>query len=226
MINNRIAKIAVLIILVFPFSLIAQDYSKGIYEFETAVIKLVKTTSNQMVETISTETIYVDKHGAKEARYVNEVTNNKIANMKTEKNSLIISDGEWMYNIDLDKKTGKKMKNLKNQFLEGMDKSNMEKFAKEMTGSMNADVEKVGEKEIAGVVCKGTETTTNFAGMKSKTTTYIYKNFVFLNQSETMGNKIEDKVIEFNEGANVDAEKFKVPNDVKLQTIDLPIGRD
>jgi hypothetical protein len=208
----------------FPILITAQDNFKGIYRFESAIIKIEKRTSNQMVETVTNETVYVENYGVKEARYIKETTKNKMANMTTEKNSLVISDGEWMYTIDLDNRSGKKMKNLKNEFLDGMDESKMQKFAKEMTGAMNADVKDIGEKEIAGILCKGTETTTDFAGMKSTTTTYIYKNFVFLNQSETMGNKIEDRVNEFIENAEINNDKFEVPSDIELQVIDLPIG--
>ena len=214
------------LVLIFCFasSIFAQDDYKGIYEFESAVIKMIKTTSNQMVETKITETIYIDKNGAKEARYIDEVTSNKMVDQKTEKKSLIITDGDWIYNIDLDNNTGTKMKNIKKQFLGGMDKNDMEKMAKEMTGAMNADVKKIGEKEIAGVMCSGSIATTNFAGMKSSTTSYLYKNFVFLNESETMGTKIVERVVEFNEGIKVDKEKFTVPKNIIMKEMKLPFG--
>ena len=212
------------VIFCFASSIFAQDEFKGIYEFESAVIKMIKTTSNQMVETKITETIYIDKNGAKEARYISEVTSNKMVDQKTEKKSLIITDGDWIYNIDLDNNTGTKMKNIKKQFIGGMDRNDMEKMAKEMTGAMNADVKKIGEKEIAGVMCSGSIATTNFAGMKSSTTSYLYKNFVFLNESESMGTKIEEKVVEFEEGVKIDKEKFVVPKNVKLETMKLPFG--
>ncbi len=214
------------LVLIFCFasSIFAQDDYKGIYEFESAVIKMIKTTSNQMVETKITETIYIDKNGAKEARYIDEVTSNKMVDQKTEKKSLIITDGDWIYNIDLDNNTGTKMKNIKKQFMGGMDKNDMEKMAKEMTGAMNADVKKIGEKEIAGVMCSGSIATTNFAGMKSSTTSYLYKNFVFLNESETMGTKIEERVVEFNEGIKVDNEKFTVPKNIIMKEMKLPFG--
>ncbi len=147
-----------------------------------------------------------------------------MVNQKTEKNSLIITDGEWMHNINLDDNTGTKMKNLKNQFFGDMDKSDMEKFAKQLTGSMKADVKEIGEKEIAGVMCKGTVTTTNIMGMKTSATTYLYKNYVFLNKSSTMGSEIEDRVIEFSEGVKIESKKFRVPENVKLNTVKSPFG--
>lgn len=222
--NKKLNSFCLMVIFCFTSTIIAQDEYQGIYEFESAVIKMIKTTSNQMVETKITETIYVDKNGAKEARYINEVSSNKMVDQKTEKNSLIITDGDWIYNIDLDNNTGTKMKNIKKQFMGGMDKSDMEKMAKEITGSMNADVKKIGEKEIAGVMCSGSIATTNFAGMKSSTTSYLYKNFVFLNESETMGTKIEERVVEFNEDVKVDKEKLKVPKNIMMKEMKLPFG--
>jgi len=180
--------------------------------------------SSQVVDTETTEEVHVDNYGGLEARYIKEITINKMVNQTTEKNTLIITAGEWMYNIDLDKETGKKMKNLKTEFLGDIDKGDMEKFAKQLTGSMKADIKKLEDMEIAGVLCEGNETSTNIMGMKTSATTYLYKNYVFLNKSNSMGTEIEDRVVEFLENIKVDRRKFEVPKNIKLETLTNPFG--
>ncbi len=64
-----------------------------------------------------TETVYFDRWGWREAKYTN--TELSIAGLSRKETKLSIMDGDWIYNIDLESRTGTKIKNtVLSQFIE------------------------------------------------------------------------------------------------------------
>lgn len=56
-----------------------------------------------------TETVYFDRWGWREAKYTN--SDLSIAGISRKESRLSLMDGEWLYTIDLERRTGTKIKN-------------------------------------------------------------------------------------------------------------------
>jgi hypothetical protein len=190
------------------------------YDFKSAIIEMVLTNINDMMEMITKTTIFIDDWGKKEARHIHETTKIKLMNQTTETKSISIIEGAWVTNIDLVNKTATRMKIDMMGEMNQMSRSDQEKFAKQFKKGMNATSKEIGEEKIAGMPCKITETTMDMGGMKSITRMWTYKGFVLKNEAEMMGNKIVEVATSVKENAKIPPGTFTVPKDIPVRTIE------
>ncbi|MDN5200894.1 hypothetical protein QQ008_05965 [Fulvivirgaceae bacterium BMA10] len=188
------------------------------YQFPSAIVKLTRKVINAQMEILTEETLYIDDHGNREARYITEKRNIKMLNRIEESKSHSILEGEWITNIDLDKHTGVKMKYSAEGF-QNMSKKQMEQFAENIKDATGTEVIEKGKEKIADKVCLVTEAKTNMNGLISTTTQWNYKGFVMKSISNSMGTKIIEEVQSFQENASIPAKVFEVEKGVEVRTI-------
>ena len=154
------------------------------------------------------ETLYFDRWGMREARYSNKELSMMGVQQKT--NTLLITDYDWMYNIDLDKKTGTKTKNgifqslLKNAKNNDLIEAGM-KMMKDMGG------EKIGTEMVAGKTCDIWEI------QKLGSKTWICIAVPLKVAAKFAGVEITSVATKVQEGATIPESKFKVPAGVKVK---------
>ncbi|HWN10146.1 MAG TPA: hypothetical protein VNO50_12920 [Pyrinomonadaceae bacterium] len=156
------------------------------------------------------ETIYFDKWGWREARYTNSELS--IAGITRKENKLSIMDGDWVYNIDLERRTGTKVKNtLLPQFIDGAKKKgqNMTELGEEMLANMGG--QKVGTEQVAGKTCDVWETKS--LGSKS----CVWQGVTLKTQVNMAGMQITSTATRFEENGGVPADRFVVPGDVVIK---------
>ena len=156
-----------------------------------------------------TETIYFDRWGWREAKYTN--TEISVAGISRKENKFTITEGEWIYNIDLARRTATKTKNpMLEQFIQAAknkDKS-LAELGEEMLRSMGG--EKIGTEEVAGKSCDVWET--KKLGSKS----WVWKGVTLKSQLSMGGTQVSSTATRFNENATIPADKITIPGDVKI----------
>ncbi len=175
------------------------------YEIKSGIVETETTgTMNS-----GTETIYFDDYGRREAKYTKTTVSVPGVNIKQTSNQLTIMDGDWMYSIDLDKKTGYKMKP---EMLEDMAKNqgtkDLGKVGKEMLEQMGG--KKVGEEKVLGKNADVWE----MSNMGTKI--WVWKGITLKTETNMMGMKINQTATKLEINVSVPDEKFEVPEDVSI----------
>ena len=172
------------------------------YQIESGIVEYAISGSQT-----GTETLYFDKWGMREAKYTNTEISAMGITQKT--NQMTLMDGDWIYNVDLDKRTGTKMKNPLFEMI--ADKSGTKDFGemglqmlKEMGG------EKTGSEEIAGKLCDVWES--KDLGSKS----WIWNSLTLKTEVNMAGIAITILATKVDEGASIPEDKFTLPSDVTI----------
>ena len=153
------------------------------------------------------ETIYFDDWGMLEAKYTQTVIS--MMGFKQKSNTLTLLDGEWTYNIDLDKKTGTKMKTpLMERLAKNAKNKDLTDVGKEMMQQMGG--KKTGMEKVLGKLCEVWE----IKSMGSKVWVW---NGVALKSETNLGGMKMSKVAQtakFN--VAIPADKVKMPAGVTI----------
>lgn len=161
------------------------------------------------------QTIYFDNWGMREATY--SINETKITGITSKTNTLVITDGEWVYNIDLDAKTGTKSKNIK---YEDILKYSKDKKIKDISEQTMKDMggEKIGKEELLGKMCDIWEI------KKIKTKIWIWKGITLKSATNMAGMNMDMVATKFAESLKIPSDKFKKPSDVKIT--DIPVMKE
>ena len=156
-----------------------------------------------------TETVYFDRWGWREAKYTNSEIS--VAGITRKENKFTILDGEWIYNIDLERRTGTKTKNpMLEKFIaaaKNQDKS-LTELGEEMMRRMGG--ERNGTDTVAGQPC-------DIWVVKQMASRSCVWNGVTLRTEATMGGmQITSTATRFQANAAIPAEKFLIPGDIKI----------
>jgi outer membrane lipoprotein-sorting protein len=206
----------------FLLIVIGTASAQTLYDFTSAYVEKSAKTVTSSVEITTTEQFYIVESGNKTARYITEIRNISMANIVEESRSVSIVDGNWVTTYNPDTKEGNKMKLDIIGNLSGLSDDEQQQMADQIGQSMNTETEDIGTKEIAGVTCTGTRSTTNLMGMNTITEIWMYKKFTMETNSNSSGTTVNGNVTKFEEGANVDPEKLKVPADVNITEVTSP----
>ncbi|MBT3878961.1 MAG: hypothetical protein HON76_18455 [Candidatus Scalindua sp.] len=160
-----------------------------------------------------TEVVYFDNWGGDEAKYTNTTMSMMGITKKTNSLTIITDSGQWIYNIDLDKKTGTKMKNPMYDQFAGKSEKELENFAEEMLGAMGA--KKTGTEEVAGKICDVWES------QMVKTKTCVWNGITLKAEAGLGKMSVNTVATEVIDGASIPKDKFEVPSNVTLQEVDL-----
>lgn len=170
------------------------------YKIKSAMVEYALSGSQT-----GTETLYFDDWGKREARYTQTQISMMGFTQKT--NRLGLLEGDWMTNIDLDKKTGTKMKNPMMDAASARYNKDLAAAGEDMLKKMGG--KKIGTETIAGKLCDVWEV----ADLGSKT--WVWKGVPLKTQARMMGMEITTVATKVQEGG-VPQDKFKVPAGITL----------
>jgi len=166
--------------------------------------------------TTGTKTFWFDDYGLKTYTEVKSKTVTKMFGVKdeTEEHSVVIINGDQIYNID--KLTGTAFK-MKNEFRTGFEEmaaqmtdEEREKMGKEMLHSMGGKI--IGTEKLLGKTCEIVE----MMGTK----TWLYKNLALKIDSKVMGIEANEMAESFEENINIPASRFEPPANIEFEDRD------
>lgn len=177
------------------------------YQIESGVVEFKLTGAQK-----GTEIIYFDRWGMREVKYTKSELN--IMGTKQVTNRLTLMDGDWITTVDLEKKTGTKMKNtILKSMMEKMKGKDVTAIAEQMLKQMGG--KKIGIEQVAGKTCDVWEV--EKLGSKS----WVWKSIALKTQVKMMGMEMGSVATKMQEGGSIPQDKFVIPAGVKITEQDL-----
>ncbi len=160
-----------------------------------------------------TEVVYYDDWGSREAIYTK--TTMDWGGVLVTKNALTFleDNGRWINNVDLDSRTGIRMKNPRYKEYIGKSRIELEKLAENK--NMDAGGERREIEMIAGKPCIVWEVRTT--GVK----TYTWNGIILKKTSGSGYLRTTRVATEITERVPIPEEKFTIPPDIEMKTVDI-----
>ncbi len=176
------------------------------YQIESGIVEYRVSGSQN-----GSEAIYFDRWGMREAKYTR--TEISFSGITQRTNTLTLLDGEWIYVLDLERRTGTKTKNTLLKTI--AEKSGMKDFG-EIGEQMLRDMggEKIGSEEVASKPCDVWEV--KRLGSRS----WVWKSISLKTQVRMGGLEITSQATRVEEGASVPEDKFALPSDIRITESD------
>ena len=162
--------------------------------------------------TTGKQTIYFDRWGLREVTYTESET--KMMGIRSKTNTMTLTDGEWVYNIDLDTKKGTRSKNMNYDEIEQYGKDGSKELTENTMKNMGGI--KTGTDEMLGKMCDVWEI------KKMSTKTWLWKGITLKSSTNMAGMTMDMIATKIDDKSRVTAAKFKIPKDVKVT--DSPIN--
>lgn len=177
------------------------------YGIKSGVIEYIITGSQE-----GTKTLYFDSWGMRQAEYTRSVLS--VGGFTKPLNLANIIDGEFQYMINIDQNSGTKTRNPILKSIEQLkDQKGFNEFGEQMLLSMGAN--KIGSETFLGKDCDIYE-------MKSTgTKLWVWEWLTLKSETKSGGLQINLTATRINEGGTVPKEKFKIPEKVVLNEVDL-----
>ena len=182
------------------------DFQKR-YGIKAGVVEYIITGSQE-----GTKTLYFDSWGMRQAEYTRSVFT--IKGFTKSINVVSIIDGEYQYNINMDQNSGTRTRNPILRTMEQLkDQKSFNEFGEQMLLNMGAN--KIGSEDFLGKSCDVYE-------MKSTgTKLWVWEWLTLKSITQSRGIEINLTATRINEGGSVPSEKFKIPEKVVLNEVDL-----
>jgi len=182
------------------------DFQKR-YGIKSGVIEYIITGSQE-----GTKTLYFDSWGMRQAEYTRSVLT--VSGFTKALNLVNIIDGEFQYMINIDQNSGTKTRNPILKSIEQLrGQKGFNEFGEQMLLSMGAN--KIGSEEFLGKDCDVYE-------MKSTgTKLWVWKWLTLKSVTKSGGLEINLIATRMNDGGSVPSEKFKIPENVVLNEVDV-----
>lgn len=172
------------------------------YQIESGIVEYQMSGGQN-----GSETIYFDRWGMREAKYTR--TEISFSGITQKTNTLTLIDGEWIYVLDMDKRTGTKTKNtLLKTIAEKTGKKDFGEIGEQMLRDMGG--EKIGSEEIAGKPCDVWEV--KRLGSRS----WVWKSIALKTQVKLGGLEMTSVATLIEEGVSIPEDKFALPSDVNI----------
>jgi hypothetical protein len=181
------------------------------YQMKSGIITY--KMENNMLGGKMTQILYFDDYGTKEARET--ITEMTMMGQTIKTHKMNIAKEGYVYDLDLDKKTGTKIK----RDLPKSSEYDISKFSQEMLDQYN--VKKLGSEEVAGKSCEKISMEYNKMNMKG-----IVWNWqgITLKSDIDMGKiNVKTTATKVEENASVPASIFEIPSDVQIQDLDAKV---
>ncbi len=177
------------------------------YGIKSGVIEYIITGSQE-----GTKTLYFDSWGMRQAEYTRSVLS--VGGFTKPLNLANIIDGEFQYMINIDQNSGTKTRNPILKSIEQLkDQKGFNEFGEQMLLSMGAN--KIGSETFLGKDCDVYE-------MKSTgTKLWVWEWLTLKSEIKSGGLQINLTATRINEGGTVPKEKFKIPEKVVLNEVDI-----
>ncbi|RJP71540.1 MAG: hypothetical protein C4539_04850 [Ignavibacteriales bacterium] len=178
------------------------------YEVKSGIITY--EIENNMMQGKMTQILYFDDYGAKESRET--ITEMKMMGQSIKSHKINFNKDGYMYDLDLEKKTGGKMKGLLPQGME----VDINKLSEEMKKEYN--MKKIGTENILGKECD--VNSMDYAKMNMKGTVSLWQGLTLKSDIDMGKIKVKTVATKFEENVSVPASKFEVPSDFTIEDMD------
>lgn len=177
------------------------------YGIKSGVIEYIITGSQE-----GTKTLYFDSWGMRQAEYTRSVLS--VGGFTKSLNLVNIIDGEFQYMINIDQNSGTKTRNPILKSIEQLKgQKGFNEFGEQMLLSMGAN--KIGSENFLGKDCDVYE-------MKSTgTKLWVWEWLTLKSETKSGGMNINLTATRINEGGSVPKEKFRIPEKVVLNEVDI-----
>jgi len=192
------------------------------FEFKKAHVKKECTTISAEVKTTTFKDIYIDNYGNNMASYETERREIHMLNTVEETKTVSITDGNVVTTYNPDTMEGTRVKiEAMNEFA-GMSDEEAQQYAEQMGEAMSTEVTDVGTGEIAGVTCTIQKAVTDMMGLKTTTTTWLYKKYIMKQVSVGDVMNFNEVAPLFEEDADFDPSLLLVRDEVHITVLELP----
>jgi hypothetical protein len=159
------------------------------------------------------EVVYYDDWGSREAKYI--TTTMDLGGVTVTRNTLILleENGQWISNVDLNARTGIRMKNPR--YKESIGQSRREREKNEENKNIDAGGRKVEIEMVLGKPCE--VWVVQLTGVKTCTWNGIVLKKISdpgFSRTTTVATEIEERV-------SIPEEKFTIPPDIEMKTVDM-----
>ena len=159
------------------------------------------------------EVVYYDDWGSMEAKYM--TTTMDLGGVEVTRNSLILleENGQWINNVDLNARTGIRMRNPR--YKESIGQSRREREKSEENKNINAGGRKIEIERVIGKPCVVWEE--QYTGIKTCTWNGIVLKKISgpgFSRMITVATEIEERV-------SIPEGKFTIPPDIEMKTVDM-----
>ena len=160
-----------------------------------------------------TEVLYYDDWGSREAKYI--TTTMELGGLSVTRNTLVLleENGQWINNVDLNARTGIRMRNPR--YKDSIGQSRREREKNEEKKNIDAGGRKVEIERVIGKPCVVWDEQNT--GIKTCTWNGIVLKKISdlgFSRTTTVATEIEERV-------SVPEEKFTIPPDIEMKTVDI-----
>ena len=163
--------------------------------------------------TVGTEVLYYDDWGSREAKYI--TTTMDLGGVTVTRNALVLleENGRWINTVDLNARTGIRMRNPR--YKESIGQSRREREKNEENKNIDAGGRKIEIERVIGKPCVVWEV--QYSGIKTCTWNGIVLKKISgpgFSRTTTVATKIDERV-------SIPEEKFTIPPDIEMKTVDI-----
>ena len=163
--------------------------------------------------TVGTEVLYYDDWGSREAKYI--TTTMDLGGVTVTRNALVLleENGRWINTVDLNARTGIRMRNPR--YKESIGQSRREREKNEENKNIDAGGRKIEIERVIGKPCVVWEV--QYSGIKTCTWNGIVLKKISgpgFSRTTTVATEIDERV-------SIPEEKFTIPPDIEMKTVDI-----
>ncbi len=159
------------------------------------------------------EVVYYDDWGSREAKYI--TTTMELGEVSVTRNTLVLleENGRWINNVDLNARTGIRMRNPR--YKDSIGQSRREREKNEEKKNIDAGGRKVEIERVIGKPCVVWEEQNT--GIKTCT----WNGIVLKKISDLGFSRTTTVATEIDERVSIPEEKFTIPPDIEMKTVDI-----
>ena len=160
-----------------------------------------------------TEVLYYDDWGSREAKYI--TTTMELGGLSVTRNTLVLleKNGQWINNVDLNTRTGIRMRNPR--YKDSIGQTRREREKNEENKNIDAGGRKVEIERVIGKPCVVWEKQNT--GIKTCT----WNGIVLKKISDIGFSRTTTVATEIDERVSIPEEKFTIPPDIEMKTVDI-----
>ena len=163
--------------------------------------------------TVGTEVLYYDDWGSREAKYI--TTTMDLGGVTVTRNALVLleENGRWINTVDLNARTGIRMRNPR--YKESIGQSRREREKNEENKNIDAGGRKIEIERVIGKPCVVWQV--QYSGIKTCTWNGIVLKKISgpgFSRTTTVATEIDERV-------SIPEEKFTIPPDIEMKTVDI-----
>ena len=163
--------------------------------------------------TVGTELLYYDDWGSREAKYI--TTTMDLGGVTVTRNALVLleENGRWINTVDLNARTGIRMRNPR--YKESIGQSRREREKNEENKNIDAGGRKIEIERVIGKPCVVWQV--QYSGIKTCTWNGIVLKKISgpgFSRTTTVATEIDERV-------SIPEEKFTIPPDIEMKTVDM-----